>query len=152
MVYSNVIKWLIFILLLSGGTAGAKDEALLFEIEIEHYGKGMIDHILPTTIETAYQPQMVGYWLSNVEAAPDGEPVVVLEVIFYGADFKAGRNVNTVVLRKREFGLVFFQSKETQPKQKNLPQYCFVQVMDINASKKYVKLRHWISRHRSPNR
>ena len=136
---------IIFFLLI--GVCSAKEGSLLFEKNIEHYGKGMIDYNLPTAIETGYKPQMVGYWLSDFDVKPNGEPFIVLEVILYGADFKTGRHANTVILKRGDSALIFFHSKERQPARKNVPQYCFVQVMEMDPSKNYVKMRHFISRH-----
>jgi hypothetical protein len=144
------LQGFILFFFLSSGVCIAKEGSLLFEIDIEHHGKGMIEYNLPTAIETGYSPQMVGYWLSNFDVKPNGQPFVVIEVILYGSDFKSGRHGNTVILERGESALVFFHSLEKQPNRKNLPQYCFVQIIDINASKKYVKMRHWISRH--PNK
>jgi hypothetical protein len=124
----------------------AEDGSLLFEKEIDHFGKGMVDYHLPTAIGTKYKPQMVGYWVADFGMKTEGKPFVVLEVIIYGADFQSGRNVNRVILQNHELCLVFFHTDEKQPNKKNLPQYCYVQATGIDPSKKYVKLRHWVSR------
>lgn len=131
---------------LSSSVCIAKEGPLMFGQDIEHYGKGMIEYNLPTAIKTGYKPQKVGYWLSAFDVKPNGENFIILEVILYGSDFKTGRHVNTVTLKRGESCLVFFHSKEKHPNWKNIPQYCYIQIMDIKPSEKYVKMRHWVSR------
>lgn len=141
------LQGVLILSILSSSVCIAKEGSLLFEQDIEHYGMGIIEYGLPTAIKTGYKPQMVGYWLSDFDVKPNGETFIILEVILYGSDFKSGRHVNTVALKSGESCLVFFHSKEKHPNWKNVPQYCFIQIMDIKPSEKYVKVRHRISRH-----
>lgn len=136
---------IILVFVISSGACFAKEGSVLFEKNLEYYGKGVIDYSLPLAINTGYDSPRVGYWISNFDKTPEGNPFIVLEVILYGADYRSARHANTVILENGESCRVFFHLEEIQPKMKNLPQYCYVQVMEINPSNKYVKLRHWIS-------
>jgi hypothetical protein len=146
MIRKRVIVGTLACFFLFTGICLAADQSILFEREIEFHGKGIADYNLPTGIETGYEPEMVGYWVAEYSTTKDGKPTITLEVILYGSDYQTGRNVLTAKLEEGESCLVFFYTEQKRPTMENLPQYCYVQTLDIDPAKKFAKLRHWVSR------